>query len=137
MLQAAETLVLALVPALALPLLLASCAAVPGESPRDRIAAPVLVEADGVVVYVENRRMERLRIFVVGGGSRTLLGDVGPRERKSFVLPRVVPTGDGRLRLLAEAYASTVTVRSGSIALGDGHRVEWLVRRAGSRLRIR
>lgn len=83
-------------------------------------------------VTIENGRATSMRIFATRDNMKFLVGEVGPRETARFRMPRMIFSGRGDLRLVADPWGSTLEQESEPIVLTWGSEVEWRLRAGGS-----
>lgn len=85
-----------------------------------------------VSVRVENDQWFEMRIFVEGGiGAQKFLGNVQPRSASAFMLPAHLVNSGAELRLLADPIGSTQQMLSDPLDIGDGHNIQWKLRKSG------
>lgn len=101
-------------------------------------AAPSLVGpgepamANTLSVTVENRRSMSMRIFATRENMKFLIGEVGPQETARFEMPRIIFSGRGDLRLIADPWGSTLEQESEPIVVTGGREVQWRLRAGGN-----
>ena len=78
-------------------------------------------------VTVDNRNTQDVRVYVVRGESRILVGPVGSLEQRTFALPGSLVGDSGFLRLEVVTLASRQAFATELIPVGRGKEVQWQV----------
>jgi hypothetical protein len=111
---------------------LAGCSAsrqpTPSPAPKTQAnAGTKQTERGAVPVQVDNQNFSDMSIYVVSGGQRWLVGQVGGLARTTLTIPPGVAPVGGRLRLSADPIGGSPRLFTPLLVVSPGQTVFWTI----------
>ena len=112
-------------------LLLAGCARSPapaaGPSPIASDSADSTGTSRAVAVQVDNQNFSDMSVYLVRGGARWLVGQVGAMTKVTLTIPASLAPADRRVRLRAEAIGGRGATTTPTLMVPPGQQVYWTI----------
>jgi hypothetical protein len=111
----------------------AACGAshAPAEVPAPERGAPSTRQEEpaprGIPVVIDNQNFSDMTIYLLSGGTRWLLGEVGGFSKGTLQIPTGIARGDAQVRLLADPVGATLPMTTPMLVVPQGQKVYWTI----------
>jgi len=112
-------------------LLGAGCARAPapatGPSPATASASDSTGTSHAIAVQVDNQNFAEMDVYLLNGGARWLVGQVGGMSKRTLTVPASLVPADDRIRFRAEAIGGAGATTTPVMIVPPGQQVYWTI----------
>ena len=110
-------------------LVAAGCARSPAPtaSPSPQTSGTARSARRTIAVQIDNQNFADMNVYLMSGGTRWLLGQVGGMTRATLAVPAGLAPADQRVRLRAEAIGGRGATTTPTLMVPPGQQVYWTI----------
>ena len=83
--------------------------------------------SNAIAVQVDNQNFSDMSIYLVNGGQRWLLGQVGGLSKTTLRITPGLATSGGRVRLVADGMGGAGMISTPTLLVGPGQSIFWTI----------